>query len=225
MSYKKKAHSDEIIEDVVTMMKKQVGESLQTTLEKFIRKYYGNTAAEDLVDSEAANLYGAALAHWNFAHSRKAGNSKVRIYNPQFEEHGWQSTHTVVEIINDDMPFLIDSVRMTLNARSLTTHLVIHPVINIRRDSSGKVVDILELGDPAEGSQYEAVIHVEVDRQTEKDVLDAIANEVRSVLNEVSLAVEDWQPMCNELHRIVNELKASPPPIDSKELSQSLDFL
>jgi glutamate dehydrogenase len=225
MSYRKKAHSDEIIEDVVMMMKKQVGGSLQATLEKFIRKYYSNTAAEDLIDSEAANLYGAALAHWNFAHSRKAGNSKVRIYNPQFEEHGWQSTHTVVEIINDDMPFLVDSVRMALNARNLTTHLVIHPVINIRRDSSGKVVDILEHGDLAEGSQYEAIIHVEVDRQTEKEVLDAIANDVSSVLNEVSLAVEDWQPMCNELHQIVNDLKASPPPIDRKELNQSLDFL
>ncbi len=225
MSHKKKAHSNEIIEDVVSMMKNQIEEGQRAMLEKFIRKYYRNIAAEDLVDSEAVNLYGAVLGHWNFAHSRKTGISRVRIYNPQFEEHGWQSTHTVVEIINDDMPFLVDSVRTALNARSLTTHLVIHPVVNIRRDSNGKIVDILEHGDHQDGAQYEAIIHVEVDRQTEKEVLDAIADDVRSVLNEVLLAVEDWQPMRDELHQIVNELKASPPSIDSKELNQSLNFL
>ena len=225
MSFKKKAHTDEIIEEIISVMKRRIGESHQATLEKFIRQYYSNTAAEDLVESDATNLYGAALAHWNFAHSRKAGSSKVRIYNPQFEEHSWQSTHTVVEIIHDDMPFLVDSVRMTLNARSLTTHLVIHPVIKICRDASGKIIDILDHSDQAEGAQDEAVIHVEVDRQTEKDVLEAIVNDVKSVLGEVSVSVEDWLPMCNQLHQIIDELKTSPSPINEKELSQSLDFL
>lgn len=225
MSNKKKNFTHNLIEDVVTLMKKQVDSAQQATLEKFIRKYYSNTAQEDLAESEVANLYGSAMAHWNFALSRKAGSSKVRIYNPQLEKHGWQSTHTVVEIINDDMPFLVDSVRMALNARNLTTHLVIHPVINVQRDSEGRIVDILEHDNNPDNAREEAVIHVEVDRQTEKDVLDAITSDIESVLAEVLYAVEDWQPMYDQLHHIIDELKTSPPPVKSKELEQAQDFL
>ena len=225
MSNNKKAQSEEVIEQVISMMKRQVGESQQNILEKFIRKYYSNTAAEDLVDCEANNLYGAALAHWNFAHSRKHGSNRVRIYNPQFEEYGWQSTHTVVEIITDDMPFLVDSVRMKLNARNLTTHLVIHPVINIQRDASGKIIDIHEHGDGHQGACDEAIIHVEVDRQTEKEILKDLNDDVESVIKEISFAVEDWQPMRNQLLQIIDELQTNPPPIDSESLDQSVDFL
>ena len=225
MSYKKKIQSNEIIEDVITLVRKHVETSQQAILEAFIHKYYSNTAVEDLAEIEAVNLYGAALAHWNFIHNRKIGSAGVRIYNPQFEKHGWQSTHTVVEIVIEDKPFLVDSVRMALNVRRLTTHLVIHPVINIRRNASGRILEILEHDDDTDDSHEEALIHIEVDRQTEKQVLDSIVGDVEIVLKEVSVAVEDWQPMCDQLQQIIDELKNSPPSIDSEELERSRAFL
>lgn len=225
MPTKKKTQSKDSIEDVIALLKRKVKADQQATLEKFVRKYYRNTATEDLAESEAVNLYGAALSHWNFALNRDPGAAKVRVYNPQFEKHGWQSIHTIVEIVITDMPFLVDSVRMSLNARSLTTHLVIHPVINIRRDSKGRIIEILEHGDDADDGRDEAVMHVEVDRQTEKKVLDAIASDVESALEKVSVTVEDWQPMHQQLREIIDELRTSPPPIDSEELEHSLAFL
>ncbi len=225
MTQKKKDADKQMIEDVITLMKKQVKASQHALIEKFIRKYYYDTAKEDLAESKAANLYGAALSHWNFAHTRQLGNTLVRIYNPQFEKHGWQSTHTVVEIVIDDMPFLVDSVRMALNARNLTTHLVIHPVINIQRDNHGHIVDILEHDVEQEGAHEEAFLHVEVDRQTEKDVLEAIRKDVESVLSEVTISVQDWMPMCGQMQSIIDEIKAKPPAIDNEELIQSLAFL
>jgi len=225
MSNNKKVQSNKLIEQVVSLIKSKVDIDQQPIVEMFARKYYSNTADEDLAETEIANLYGAVLTHWNFAHKRKPGVASVRVYNPQFEKHGWQSTHTIVEIVIDDKPFLVDSIRMTLNARSLTTHLVIHPVINIKRDSSGKIVDILQYGDHQKDSCDEAVMHIEVDRQTEKDVLEGIASAVESTLNKVSVAVEDWKPMCKQLKQIVEELKTSPPVIDDKDLEHSLAFL
>ena len=225
MSRNKKNQSHEIMEEIIALMKKQVDPAQQTILETFIRKYYKDTAEEDLSDNKAVNLYGAALAHWNFAHLRKPNSSKVRLYNPQFEDHGWQSTHTVVEVVVEDMPFLVDSVRMALNARNLTTHLVIHPVINIGRDSSGHISDVREYDDQAENAGDEALIHIEVDRQTEKDVLETIKNDIESVLQEVSIAVDDWQPMCQQMQEIIEQLKTDPPPLDIEELAQSQAFL
>ncbi len=225
MPYNKKTHTDEIIDEVLSLMEKQVDASQHATLGKFIRKYYCNSASEDLAESETINLYGAALAQWNFAYTRKPDVPNIRIYNPQFEKHGWQSTHTIVEIIIDDMPFLVDSVRMALNARNLTTHLVIHPVINTLRDSKGRIIEVLELGDHPENARYEAIMHVEIDRQTGKNILGSIIDDVKSVLNDVRAAVEDWQPMCKRLEDIIIDLKTTPPPIDDDELNQSRAFL
>ena len=78
-----------------------------------------------------ADLYGAALSHWNFARQRVPGHARVRVVNPTLAEHGFQSRHTIVEIVNDDMPFLVDSVAMEANRHGLTLHLIIHPIIAV----------------------------------------------------------------------------------------------
>jgi glutamate dehydrogenase len=166
MAEKKPATSAEIVDDVITLMTKRVNASQQQNLEQFIRKYYRNTAAEDLMESKAADLYGAALAHWNFAAKRRPGESKVRIYNPQFEKHGWQSPHTIVEIVNDDMPFLVDSIRMLLNSKNLTTHLVIHPIVLVNRNKDGRIEQVVDRNSQQQHTSTEAFIHVEIDQLT-----------------------------------------------------------
>src|SRR2546421_338703 len=69
----------------------------------FIRQYYRWVPPEDLSDRSPLDLYGAAVAHWNLAQRRERGQAKVRVYNPEFDEDGWQSPHTVIEVVSDDM--------------------------------------------------------------------------------------------------------------------------
>ena len=192
---------------------------------EFVTQYYSGTAYEDLADNEIANLYGAALAHWNYLRSRTPGTPKVRVYNPKLEQHGWQSTHTIVEVVTDDMPFLVDSVRMALNRRGLTTHLVIHPVMRLRRDDDGRVVEVLAGGAGADGALTEAVMHLEVDRQTDQELLDGIVADIESVLADVAAAVEDWRAMRDKLEEIIRDLRANSPPVDADELANALEFL
>ena len=78
------------------------------------------------------------------ARDREPGEARVRVYNPTFEQHGWQSPHTAIEIVSDDMPFLVDSVSMELSRRELGIHVLVHPVV----------------GD-------ESYMHIEVDRQAD----------------------------------------------------------
>jgi glutamate dehydrogenase len=109
----------------------------------FARLYYLQVAPDDLVERAEADLYGAALSHWQLARRFTHGGApKVRIYNPSAEEHGWQSTHTVIEIVNDDMPFLVDSIIMEVNRQGLTLHLIIHPVMRIERDGNGEMLKV-----------------------------------------------------------------------------------
>ena len=217
--------SKELIDAVLAEVRRHVPAVQRGLVEEFVAQYYAGTSVDDLAESDVANLYGAALAHWNFLRTRTPGTPKLRVYNPQLEQHGWQSTHTIVEVATDDMPFLVDSVRMALNRRGLTTHLVIHPVMRFRRDGDGRVVEVLAAGAREDGSLVEAVMHLEVDRQTDADTLEGIVADIESVLRDVAAAVEDWLAMRDKLAEIVSELEANPPPVDAEELEHGLAFL
>ena len=200
------------------------GEDLDLVL-AFVTGYFAGVSPEDLAERKADDLYGAAAAHLNLARRRAPGTPKIRVYNPQVEQHGWQSTHTIVEIVADDMPFLVDSVRMVLNRRGYTSHLVVHPVLRFRRGDDGRIDAILPLDDAREGSVVEAVIHAEADRQTEQGVLDVIAAEMRSALDDVRATVEDWSGMREELRRSIADLRSTPPAVDPEELEETCAFL
>src|SRR5919202_5733146 len=94
---------DELLGKAVDRVWQQLSEEQAPQVEDFVRRYYSWVTPEDLVDRSPVDVYGAAVAHWNFARQRTPGSVKIRVYNPHFEEHGWQSTHTVVEVVSDDM--------------------------------------------------------------------------------------------------------------------------
>ena len=96
--------------------------------------YLTGVDAEDLRERDVLDLYGAVRSLWQFAATREPGVAKVRVFNPSVEEHGWQSTHTVVEIVNDDMPFLVDSMQMEMLRQRLTLHFIAHPIVVVQRD-------------------------------------------------------------------------------------------
>ena len=225
MSVQPEALHIELVDEVAALARERVGgEDLDLVL-AFVTEYFAGVSPDDLAERKVDDLYGAAAAHLNLARRRTPGTPKVRVYNPQIEQHGWQSTHTIVEIVTDDMPFLIDSVRMVVNRRGYTSHLVVHPVLRFRRGEDGRVEALLPVDDASEGSIVEAVIHLEADRQTEPEVLDAIEAEVRCALDDVRAAVEDWSAMREQLRRSIADLRASPPLVHPEELEETCAFL
>src|SRR5215207_8722465 len=111
--------------------------------EEFVRQYYWRAPADDLLERDTLDLYGAALAHLNFARRRHPGAPRVRVYNPSFEQAGWQSPHTAIEIVTDDMPFLVDSVSMELSRLESGIHVNIHPVVRVRRSADGELDQVI----------------------------------------------------------------------------------
>src|SRR6266436_5402987 len=112
-------------------------------IEEFARVYYAEVDPEELAARAPLDLKGAAAAQLAFGRKFSAGKAKIRAYNPVSGQHGWQSTHTAIEIVNDDMPFLVDSVTMEVNRQGLTLHLLIHPVMKTKRDAKGGLSEIL----------------------------------------------------------------------------------
>jgi glutamate dehydrogenase len=191
--------------------------------EKFARLYYAEVDPEELAARGAADLQGAAAAHLAFARTFASGKASIRAYNPVLAQHGWQSTHTVIEIVNDDMPFLVDSVAMEANRHGLTLHLLIHPVLRSIRHE-GNLVAVAAPGESAEG-RLESFMHVEVDRQTDPAKLAALEAGMAKVLADVRAAVEDWRPMHARMQDISKHLGSAPPRLPPAEVEEGCAFL
>src|SRR3954449_9719962 len=154
------------------------------TAEELLSVYWERVPAEDLLGRDPVDLAGAALAHLHLAERRPACTARVRVYTPAFDDHGWASTHSVVEVVVDDMPFLLDSVSMELVRQGCGLHLVVHPVVAVTRDADGHLQSI-------GAGQDEAFIHIEIDRQPPGERLEALRADLLTVLDDVRAAVED----------------------------------
>ena len=114
--------------------------------ERLITAFYEHVPPVDVAERSPRDLCGAALSLWRFAERRQPGHAKVRVYNPDLAADGWSSPHTIVEIVNDDMPFLVDSVSLAINASSRIVHLVIHPLLAATRDPKGRLRELRPRG-------------------------------------------------------------------------------
>src|SRR5690242_11372812 len=123
-----------LLEPVLRLAEQRLSGAAAKEGRDFIARYYDHVDLEDLSSRAPEDLYGAAMAHLGFARRFSSGTPKLRVYNPKAEEHGWSSPHTVIEIVNDDMPFLVDSVTMELNRQGYTLHLLNHPILGAKRD-------------------------------------------------------------------------------------------
>ncbi|MCX5199664.1 NAD-glutamate dehydrogenase [Streptomyces sp. NBC_00249] len=207
----------------------------QGTTLAYLQRYYLHTAPEDLLDRDPVDVFGAALSHYRLAEIRPQGTANVRVQTPTVEENGWTSSHSVVEVVTDDMPFLVDSVTNELSRQGRGIHVVIHPQVVVRRDITGKLIEILGPDCDAHGprtarphdSLVESWIHVEIDRETDKADLKQITGDLQRVLSDVRESVEDWEKMRDAALRIAEGLPEEPtaPDLREYELEEARELL
>lgn len=187
----------------------------------FLGEYFRHVSAEELSGRTDSDLEAAAFGHKHLGDVRSSSTACVRVYTPTVSTHGWAVGRSVLDIVTDDMPFLVDSVTNVLTRRGLTVYLVIHPHFDVVRDPVGHLVEIrLGVGDdPADLEQPDRIatgqqvteswIHIEFDA-VEADG-EAIEREVHSVLLDVRKAVSDWSEMRQRAVDLARELRANPP--------------
>ncbi|HET9772972.1 MAG TPA: NAD-glutamate dehydrogenase, partial [Acidimicrobiia bacterium] len=209
---------DSLLERAMAYVRSRRHGASARTAETLLRTYWERVPAEDLVGRDPVDLAGAALAHLHLAERRSPGTARVRVYTPVFDDHGWASTHSVVEVVVDDMPFLLDSVSMALVRQGCGLHLVVHPVVPVTRDDGGRLTAV--------GSGVdEAFIHIEIDRQPAGDRMEALKADLLAVLDDVRAAVEDWPAMRAHALDLAAELQEHPPPGEADDIAEARDFL
>ncbi|MFE0589234.1 NAD-glutamate dehydrogenase [Micromonospora echinospora] len=183
---------------------------------------------EELIGFTAEEMLDAARAHRELAEQRVPGELKLRIHEPDAEQH-----HTVVEIVTDDMPFLVDSVTSLLNSHHLDVHLLVHPLVVVRREPLGRLAEVaadVEPDDAIDGDIVESWMHIEIDPIRDATQRDRLRTELQRVLTDVREAVEDWPKMRQQALDLAEELSAARtsehrPPVPEKDITDSVELL
>ncbi len=187
------AMNQDVIERILADANKTIPARQRQLLTDFVSRYYQTVPSEDLQQRAISELRSVALTHWQLGLTRTPGSTLLRVYNPEPETHGWQSTHTIVEVVLDDRPFIVDSMRNAAASQGLTVHLTIHPVLQIERNESGEVTGVHERA--TKNSQREAYLQLHVDKRTGEDELRTLHREFSTVLADVEAATNDWPAM------------------------------
>ncbi len=215
----------DLIESLGQTVGRQLAQVPPESYREFVRQYYHWVPAKDLADRDQADLCGAVIAHWRIARRRARGEAKVNVYNPERERDGWTSPYTVIEIVSDDMPFIVDSVTMELSRQGSNIELMVHPVMRVVRDDEGELTRVLEPGAVSFGFVTESVIHAEVAHEPDPERLSVLRAGIELVLEEVRAAVEDWAPMRAKTMALATELRRQAPPAAPHELAEAQAFL
>lgn len=230
MSYKFEEGKDVLIGAVIDKIKHTMTGNQAQFCAEFATQFYGTVALDDLRSWDIDDLSGAAINLWSLITERKPHETKIHIYNPHFERHGWQTTHTVIEVICDDMPFVVDSIRMVINRMGFSSHLIIHMGgIKVRRDSQDHVCDVLARNTLVKDKDVlcEAPVLLQIDRITDPVVLEQLQKNLQHALSDNSVVFQDWNKMRAEVREAIAELDSIPEEagLDASEIYETKALL
>jgi glutamate dehydrogenase len=211
-------------ESLISQAVELAGDPQTATL---VDRYWRFAPDEELVGRTPEELVAAAVSHMELARQRLPGQLRLQVRDVP------DAHHSVIEIVVDDMPFLVDSVTGALTSRNLDIHLLVHPLVVVRRTPLGELSEVaaeLELDDAGVGEQVESWIHIEIEALHESADREQLQADLQEVLTDVREAVEDWPKMRQAALAIADELASAQlggprPPVPEKDITDSVALL
>jgi len=193
---------------------------------RFLQIYLANVNAEDLKDRDPQELADAALSLLMFA-MRRGRSALVRVFNPTLREDGFVSPHTIIDVVNDDMPFLVDSISLALTERSLTLHFLAHPVFAVQRGPGGVLRNAQRRLENGAGKRrrLESFQHLEIDRIVDPAALRSLAVQIERSMRDVRVAWADWGRMREAAQLAAQDLTRLGERFDPGDLGETCALL
>ena len=192
-------------------------------IKHFLGTYFADVPVEDLQGRSERIMAQIALAHLEFGAIRRKGQALLRIYNPTEEEDGYTSAYTFVEMVNDDMPFLVDSVSAAIHHQELAVHITVHPIVHVRRDKHGRIESVAERGD--QETRGESLVRFAIDKETDPHQLKLLEHEITKVLADVRIAVRDWKKIRQKMTEARETMQYGPAGADPELRDESRALL
>ena len=212
--------TDRLIGEIVAAKPASKTLKNRKNIDSYLRRYFGAVPYEDMAGRSPKIMGQAALAHLEFAKIRKPGKAVLRLFNPSEKQHGYRSAFTIIEMVNEDMPFLVDSVSAAINRHGLAIHMTVHPIFSVKRDAHGRLKSIEKPG--SQQGRNESYIRFVVDREADSHHLDLLEHEIKKVLADVRVSVRDWRKMRDKILESASSLNRGPADAALRQESDAL---
>ncbi len=215
-----------ILKNVAQLIKKKVPQDIADLVEQFSTLLYSNISSFDLSNRNDSDMYGATLSLWSSLNEHTDDTPIIHVFNPSVSKNGWKSSHTIIEVIVKDMSFLVDSIRIALNRLGLSPHLMLNSPLKLVRDKNKNIIKLASNVDTSiKATSEETIFFIEIDRQSTKEELEAIKSELLSVVEDITLTVNDWQPMLKQFNNVIDDVKKARLPGSKKSKDDTVEFL
>ena len=189
----------------------------------FSKAFYKQIPIDDIASWKAEELNEVAASMCAWAETRKTGEHKIKVFTPDQKRDGWHIPHTVIQIVNDDMPFIVDSIAAELAAQNLTVDVLFHPILNAARGKAGKLEEVRD--DKAKNFITESYVYIELEQMLSQEIADKLAARLHEILNDVRDATHDWKSLMGKMDEVVRWMEASAVPSQPEDLSEAEEFL
>ena len=215
-----------ILKNVAQIIKKKVPKESADLVNQFATLLYSNISSLDLSNRNDSDMYGATLSLWSSLNEHTDNEPVIHVFNPSVSKNGWKSSHTIIEVIVKDMPFLVDSIRIALNRLGLSSHLMLNSPLKMIRDKNHNITKIApSIDTKIKFTSEETIFFIEIDRQPGKKELEVIKKELLSVVEDITLTVNDWQSMLKQFNSVITDVKKSKLPGGKKAKEDTVEFL
>lgn len=191
----------------------------------FAEHYFSRYPLEELVGRHLSDIFGCVYQCWRYLHAFDGSQAKVYLFNPKLDTDGWICPHTVLAVLQKDMPFIVDSIRIELNRRNIGIHTIKSTVLNVERDASQQLIKVVDNSETSEFVHKEAFVYLEIDLLTRKEELNSITESLLSVLAELAVVVHDFHPMLKAAKEAEENLHNAKEVVEIGHIHESQEFL
>lgn len=215
---------------IINEIEKTIQSSMKGKQAEFLAelapRFFSMCALDDLRARSSQELVAILRHQWQFMQGREPGQGKIGIFNPETDKDGWHSRHTVIMVSHDDVPFVVDSLRIVLNDHGYQIHFIAHfGGLKVIRDEQNTITRILPRGVIEPEAVTEAPIYIEIDRLPDEKSEKALEADMHRVLEDVRLSVADWSKMMTRAEETLHELETNHSVLDEADVAESRDFL
>lgn len=213
--------------DLIDSILSHLPEGTPRTLREFVADYYAKMPLMDLQQLDASLACKIALNSFEFF-KHKSSQLQIRIFRPTEEQHGWKGNYTVIEVHNDDMSFILDSLTAELSRLGFSFYETIHPVLYLKREKDGvfrEMAGIDDSGDLPRGVKAESFIHFQVSHLPDGMSNEELIADLTQILSSVELVVSDWRTMSAKTQDVAKRINQVAKYFEAEDIDEVQDFL
>lgn len=221
----KQQQKEALLEEITGLVQKNFEPKHKDNIDQFINQFYQHPSYEEIQKLPTERIATGLSEMWEYIQERKVGEPKIKVYywRPDFKTH--LSERIVINIVNDDMSFLVDSLIEMLGRFELIARRIIHPVLKLRRDEKGHLEQIFNHKNREAVGTFESVIHCEIVEGATPDLVKELERELAIALRDVRLATSDWQGMREKIDIAIKDLYTPASPRHKERQEESEKFL